>query len=337
MLVNSKQNHKLLSVIVPIYNVEPYLKRGVDSILAQNYPNMEIILVDDGSPDNCGEICDEYAEADKRIRVIHKENGGLSSARNAGLDVATGEYFSFIDSDDSILPDMYSTMINALEENNLDIISCGIRRVKNNNVKSIDDGDGSVTVRDSYNALIDCLANDGAAVWCKIYTKKAIGDIRFPVGRIFEDSATMYLFTANACKVGHVNQAFYNYYYNGNSITQTSFKPKARWDYVLARKEAFDYCVEHKLPCIDECKSLYVKALLSCLTAVYANSNDEEKSCYKNKIMPELIKYKYDQGSYCKLNTKYKIWLKLSGNFDFVHKFSAKLSLLSKKVKKMLK
>lgn len=337
-----KEDYKLLSVIVPIYNVERYLKRGVDSILAQNYPNMEIILVDDGSPDNCGKICDEYAKADKRIRVIHKENGGVSSARNAGLDVARGDYFSFIDSDDSILPNMYSTMIAALEDNNLDIVSCGVRRIKNNKtknkkIKNKDDGDGNLKIINGKEALINCLANDSAAIWNKVYTKKAIGTVRFPKGRIFEDSVASYSFTANACKVGYIDRKFYNYYYNENSITQTSFKPKARWDYVLARKEAFDYCVEHKLPCIDECKSLYVKALLSCLTAVYANSNDEEKSYYKNKIMPELIKYKYDQGSYCKLNTKYKIWLKLSGDFDFVHKISAKVSLLSKKVKQILK
>ena len=124
------EKYKLISVIVPIYKVEAYLRRGIDSILAQDYPNIEVILVDDGSPDNCGKICDEYAKKDKRIRVIHKPNGGLSSARNAGLDVAKGKYISFIDSDDSILPYMYSTMIKVIENNNLDIVTCGVQRIK---------------------------------------------------------------------------------------------------------------------------------------------------------------------------------------------------------------
>ena len=159
----------------------------------------------------------------------------------------------------------------------------------------------------------------------------------FPVGRIFEDSATMYLFIANAEKVGYLNKVFYNYYYNGNSITQTSFAPKARWDYVLARKEAFEYSVAKNIPCIKECKSLYVKALLSCMTAVYACGTDSEKRMYKEKIIPELIKYKSDKDSYCKLNSKYKIWLKFSGDFNIIHIISAKISLFSKKCKKLFR
>lgn len=195
-----KKKYKLISVIVPIYKVEAYLRRGIDSILAQDYPNMEVILVDDGSPDNCGKICDEYAKKDTRIRVIHKTNGGVSSARNAGLDVAKGEYISFIDSDDSILPYMYSTMIKVIENNNLDIVTCGVQRIKLGEKIKETYGDGSVRIVDGREALIDCLANDGAAVWNKVYAKKAIGDVRFPVGRVFEDSVASYLFLANAKK-----------------------------------------------------------------------------------------------------------------------------------------
>ena len=110
----TKHNPKL-SVIVPIYNVEAYLRRCVDSILAQTFTDYELILVDDGSPDNCGEICEEYAGTDDRIRVIHKENGGLSDARNAGLDVATGAYVGFVDSDDYIHPNMYQRLIDLME------------------------------------------------------------------------------------------------------------------------------------------------------------------------------------------------------------------------------
>jgi glycosyltransferase involved in cell wall biosynthesis len=115
----------LISIIIPVYNAEQYLHRCVDSILAQTYKNLEIILVNDGSKDNSGKICDEYAELDNRVRVIHKQNGGAASTRNAGLDVANGEYIAFIDSDDSIIPDMYDTLYNRISKSNADIAICG--------------------------------------------------------------------------------------------------------------------------------------------------------------------------------------------------------------------
>ena len=115
----------LISIIVPVYDVEPYLRKCIDSILIQSYRDLEIILVDDGSPDNCGAICDEYAEKDKRIKVIHKKNGGLSDARNAGLDIATGEYIGFVDSDDWVMPDMYEYLYKAVKEYDADMSVCG--------------------------------------------------------------------------------------------------------------------------------------------------------------------------------------------------------------------
>ena len=125
------QNH-LISVIVPVYNVEPYLKQCLDSIIAQTYTNMEIIIVDDGSPDNCPAICDLYAKADNRIKVIHKENGGLSSARNAGLEIAAGEYIGYIDSDDYIAPGMFEKMMLAMScHSNAGVVTCSFRQLKN--------------------------------------------------------------------------------------------------------------------------------------------------------------------------------------------------------------
>ena len=109
---------ELISVIIPIYNVEAYLDECIASVIAQTYSNLEIILVDDGSPDNCPQMCDEWAAKDSRIRVIHKENGGLSDARNAGIDIATGEYIAFVDSDDWIVPEMYEKMLAALKTEN---------------------------------------------------------------------------------------------------------------------------------------------------------------------------------------------------------------------------
>ena len=116
----------LISVIVPIYNVEKYLDRCVGSIINQTYKNLEIILVDDGSPDNCPQMCDDYAKKDSRIKVVHKENGGLSDARNAGMKVATGEYVSFIDSDDYISLDFYETLLETIVDNDSDIVECSV-------------------------------------------------------------------------------------------------------------------------------------------------------------------------------------------------------------------
>lgn len=114
-----------ISIIVPVYKVEPYLRKCLDSIIAQTYTNLEIILVNDGSPDNCGAICDEYAAKDTRIIVIHKENGGVSSARNMGLDVATGEYIGYVDSDDWIEPDMYEYLLGLAKTHDADVAQCG--------------------------------------------------------------------------------------------------------------------------------------------------------------------------------------------------------------------
>ena len=115
----------LISVIIPVYKVELYLRECIDSVLAQTYQNLEVILVDDGSPDQCGSICEQYAEKDNRVCVIHKENGGLSDARNAGIDVAKGEYIGFVDSDDWVAPDMYECLYKASVEYNAEFVVCG--------------------------------------------------------------------------------------------------------------------------------------------------------------------------------------------------------------------
>lgn len=138
---------KKISIIVPVYKVESYLSRCIDSILAQTYQNFELMLVDDGSLDRCGEICDNYAKKDDRIKVIHQPNRGVSAARNAGLDLATGDYIGFVDSDDYISINMYSDMIKLLEVNGLDIIICTAFVVKGYKVKG-STGDGRLTIYD---------------------------------------------------------------------------------------------------------------------------------------------------------------------------------------------
>lgn len=323
--------NKKLSVIVPVYKVEPYLRRCLDSILTQKYVPMEIILVDDGSPDSCGKICDEYACIYNNVKVIHQRNAGLSAARNSGLKIATGDYISFVDSDDSILPGMYEEMIAMLEKNNLDIISCAVQRIKKGKIKT-DNLSEDLIIYENKKALIDCLINDGGSVWSKIYKRSVIGDILFPEGRVFEDTAVMYKYIANARRVGYWGKIFYNYYYNYNSISQTSFYPKARWDYAIARKEALEYAIDNGLSCVVQCRSMYIKALLSCLTSIYACGNEADKKLYLPEIRGEIFKHRRS-GSYAMLNPKYKVFLFLFGRLDIIHKVSAKISLASKKLK----
>lgn len=323
---------KKLSVVVPVYNVEQYLKRCVDSIINQNYPNIEIILVDDGSKDSSGKLCDFFAKQDKRIKVIHQTNGGLSSARNTGIENASGYYINFLDSDDELLPNIFNDLIPLMEKNGLDIIVYSSQKIKNGNIKK-EKHTGKFVVWDRKTALVNDLSNDGGCVWNKIYSKKAIDNVKFPVGRLFEDTATGYKFIANSDKVGYIDKVYHNYYYNPDSITNTSFNVKARWDYVLAREEVYNYCVNNNLPS-EKVNGFLIKALLSCLTAIYAN-NDENNKIYYDKIKKLLKIYTFEYSDKY-LSFKYKIFLYSFDKFDFIHKISAKLSKYAKFIKRKI-
>lgn len=250
-----------VSVIVPIYMVEPYLKRAVDSIRNQTYQNLEIILVDDGSKDQCGRICDDYAKADNRIVVIHKENGGLSDARNAGLDIARGEYIMFVDSDDYIASDCVETLLGCLKEHDADVSMCSYAvtdstefdesifaagrnnekekkqskewKIKTDNHKS--DGheyDGSVEICDRRKLLSNLYdANHRDATyfivsWNKIYKASLWDGIRFPKGKIHEDEATTYKIYDRARKGVYLHRPLYGYFTAPDSITRARFNIK---------------------------------------------------------------------------------------------------------------
>ena len=182
----SQRKTELISVIIPVYKVEKYINRCVESVLVQNYHNIEVILVDDGSPDNCGIICDKYAETDSRIKVIHKKNGGLSDARNAGLDIATGQYICFIDSDDYIEKDMLKDMYDNIVRTGADITICNYCAVDNEGHKqweSEDISDGEWTEKEFWKNFYD--AFEGmyyyyVVAWNKLYSRKIFDERHFP-------------------------------------------------------------------------------------------------------------------------------------------------------------
>ncbi|MBQ9764515.1 MAG: glycosyltransferase family 2 protein [Phascolarctobacterium sp.] len=217
----------LVSVIVPVYKIEDYLRKCVDSILAQTYKNLEIILIDDGSPDNCGNICDEYALLDKRIKVIHKENGGLSDARNAGLDICTGEYIAFVDSDDWVDKDYIATFMEYAQPDT--IVCCGYKRIYFNKsihhrMYEIQEFTSVETIKIQQEQEI--AVSTGAsninpitnAAWNKLYPKKLFDDIRFPVGKVYEDIYVCFELFLKSQRVVVLPNTTYNYLCRESSI-----------------------------------------------------------------------------------------------------------------------
>lgn len=215
---------KLISIIVPVYNVEKYLRRCIDSILNQTYHNLDVILIDDGSTDESGKICDEYACKDNRIRVIHKPNGGLSSARNIGIDNAKGDYIGFVDSDDWVEPEMFYILKKNLEEYDADVSDINAKVVKDE--FPFKNSKEKITCYEGTDILRDYFISDRYACWRKLYTKSAISDVRFPDGKINEDIIANYLFLKNAKKIVKSSLVMYHYYNNPLSITGKMFKEK---------------------------------------------------------------------------------------------------------------
>lgn len=176
---------KLLSIIVPVYNVKSYLKKCVESIINQTYTNLQIILVDDGSTDGSQDICDEFAQRDSRIVVIHKENGGLSTARNVGMDRAKGAYIAFVDSDDWLEPNMYEALISQLEKHEADIVACSFYECKGDEKKAVGDSK-NIRVIDTEEIFIN--KNQlRFLVWNKVFRRSFVEEMRFVPGQVYED------------------------------------------------------------------------------------------------------------------------------------------------------
>lgn len=203
-----------ISIIVPVYKVEPYLNKCVDSILSQTFTDFELILVDDGSPDNCGAICDAYAAKDDRVRVIHKENGGLSDARNAGIDAARGEFLGFVDSDDYILPEMYEQLYGACMEYGVRMAGCDALWIYDD-TDAVDTGsDGTtslLTADEFFLRMIDVRRFMDVTAWNKLYHRDLFEGVRYPVGKIYEDQGTTYKLVFQNEKLAYVSKPLYAY------------------------------------------------------------------------------------------------------------------------------
>ncbi|NMD68800.1 glycosyltransferase [Bacillus sp. DNRA2] len=284
-----------LSIIVPVYNVEKFLGDCVKSILSQSFKEFELILVNDGSTDRSGVICDEYAKKDQRIQVHHKENGGQSSARNKGIDVAKGQYLGFIDSDDWIHNDMYNILFNKALEAKADIAACNIIQYNKDDTKYYFCNDSTECLFDRNSAMGELYLNHRLTFSpCnKIYKRSLFENIRFKEGYILEDIDFAYRIIHQSKKVFYTGEALYNYRYNDKSTMRKAFSKK-RLDEFEVRKNLYLFYRENYPEHADE---VYAEWFLTGLM-LYVNIDKyyhDEKKQYKyllekdRKIIKELI------------------------------------------------
>ena len=257
---------KLISVIIPVYNVKDYIRECIDSVLAQTYTELEILLVDDGSTDDSGRICDEYAEKDTRILVIHRKNGGLSAARNSGIRECRGEYVSFIDSDDAVSPIFIERLYDMCLESGCDIAIGGIKVAGGKDgvtMESLLSGSASDAGQtDKAQAVKSCSVKEYTSrelldifyepdmhhnivvAWNKLYRREVIADIRYPEGLVYEDEATTHAFIYNAKKLSYTEEKLYFYRNRPGSITTSGFSLK-RLDVLEAYRRRRQFYLEH--------------------------------------------------------------------------------------------
>ena len=289
----------LISVIVPVYKVEAYLTACVESVLAQTYPNFELILVDDGSPDNCPRMCDEFAARDSRIRVIHKENSGVSAARNSGLNIAKGTYFAFLDSDDLWMPHFLERLMQAVEETDAELVICTFLRFRGDPPVALPKHVPAIAL--SQRETFDCLfgisnekmldaangASDAGAssvnesmsvIWNKLYHADIFRNIRYPEDKIHEDEAVIHEIIGAVNTVAWVDEAHYLYRETPNSITTAKFSLK-RLDEMDAKERRIAWFESHGMPDLaDRTRIVYMSNLMRLYRTVQAELVEDQSA-----------------------------------------------------------
>ncbi|QSB27960.1 glycosyltransferase family 2 protein [Flavobacterium sp. CLA17] len=299
----------LISIVIPVYKVEKYLRRCIESVLSQTYKFYELILVDDGSPDNCPAICDEYAGIYENIIVIHKENQGVSAARNSGIEAAKGKYITFIDSDDFVDESFLEILKTTLDVHNVSISMCSYKRVndssqieksKKNEVKVINDFE-------AMNMLLDDQSK--CAPWGKLYEINLFQDLRFPVGKIMEDMFVMPVIFEKAKFLSIGSQELYFYNQEGESITRSTFNYNK-----LDMVEAADFWKKHTslhYPELSEKASIHFFTVIinNCMYLTKADDSYGKSKYYEYKA-EILNSYKHIINSkYTTRNTRIKVIL----------------------------
>lgn len=284
----------LITVIIPVYNVEKYLDRCADSVLKQTYGNLEIILVNDGSKDGSGALCEKLARKDSRIQVIHKENGGLSSARNAGIDIAKGEYLSFVDSDDWIEEDALEALLTLAVEENAPIACAGRY--------DVDSESGEKTIglcppkketvsSEEFLSRLLHYDNCDSSACDKLFHKSLFREHRFPLGKRSEDVAVMYRIIHQAGRVAMLNRPLYNYFHRSGSISTTL---SSNLFHSLEHTVDINLFVKETYPSIADCARYFrIKNMLYALVPVELDKQGKvqfakERSCYHRELWSHL-------------------------------------------------
>lgn len=281
----------LISVIIPVYNVEKYLKQCIYSIINQTYSNLEIILVDDGSPDNCGVICDEFALKDKRIKVIHQENRGLSGARNSGIDAAKGEYICFVDSDDFVGQDYCKILYELLKDTNYDFSVCGVCRFNDGEDPIITVKNRESTVWENKQFLRQQLDKKSEfGIWNKLYRRNLFNKIRFANGRLNEDviwSGDLAINTKN-CIETKAQQYFYRQRKDGIVGKQSE---RCSLDFLYAGNYLIEIADKLYPELIEKCLYYTISYAWLFVDRIYVNTTFKQDYLFLKTLQKILKKY----------------------------------------------
>lgn len=289
-----------LSIIIPVYNASVWLPDTIESVLAQSFRNYELILVDDGSTDSSGVICDSYAQKDNRVRVIHQKNAGVSAARNTGVTVATGEYIGFVDSDDLIEADMYAVMMGLAEQYDADVVQCQHDRADilngSSRAEAVVSLDGEAFVRRMFTKTGGDYTNQ-VALWSKIYRRELFDGVSFPDGQVYEDEQETYKLCLKAEKIIETPEILYHYIRREESII-TGISAKKMLDKQLALLDRLHYLPE-RLPDLEkECCESFLRFSENILCKMYEAGEEESINealsvlfSEKKRLRPWMNKY----------------------------------------------
>ncbi|MDO5544826.1 MAG: glycosyltransferase [Eubacteriales bacterium] len=274
----------LISVVVPVYRVEKYLDHCIQSIVEQTYQNLEVLLVDDGSPDGSGEICDRWAQRDSRVRVFHKENAGAGAARNTALDAAAGDLIAFVDSDDYLHPNLFSHLYSLMEDG-VDIAECEIGMTETDDLP-MDDGTGAeIMVCDTEEALRLHIQDQvfRQTPPNKLYRRECVGDIRFPEGNLIDDEFFTYQVLGNAKKLAHSSACMYAYRQQSGSAMHKPYSLR-RLQGLDAKLQRLAYFEQRFPALVWEAKADLLMTCLGSMQGCLNSLNDEEMEAARKKL-----------------------------------------------------